>query len=179
LSSEPPGSLAAAAARDAKRIKVFRHVLRRTDLPPHSEQPSRSPAAAATVAVDRRPSAAISPPDLLLRKEMSTPSSSLSFQLYSHANAPLSLSLRGGKLGGGGGGDMLPADYREPVATLPPIQNPAAAVGTRGPLGGGAVGPDLIDMVGFPLARERSGGGGGGHQRSALDGDNAQQDSYA
>ncbi len=174
LNSEPPGSLAAAAARDAKRTKVFRHVLRRTDLAPHSEHPSRSPAAAATVAVDRRPSAAISPPDLLLRKEMSTPSSSLSFQLYSHANPPLSLSLRGGKLGG----DMLPADYREPVATLPPIQNPAAAVGARGPLGGGAAtGPDLIDMVGFPLARERS--GGGGHQRSALDGDNAQQDSYA
>ncbi len=173
LSSEPPGSLAAAAARDAKRTKVFRHVLRRTDLPPHSEHPSRSPAA---VAVDRRPSAAISPPDLL-RKEMSTPSSSLSFQLYSHANPPLSLSLRGGKLGGG---DMLPADYREPVATLPPILHPAAAVGARGPLGGGAAtGPDLIDMVGFPLARERSGGGGGGHQRSALDGDNAQQDSYA
>ncbi len=72
---------------------------------------------------------------------------------------------------------MLPADYREPVATLPPIQNPAAAVGGR--LGGGAAGPDLIDMVGFPLARERSGGGGGGHQRSALDGDNAQQNSYA
>ncbi len=177
MSSEPPGSLAAAAARDAKRTKVFRHVLRRTDLPPHSEHPSRSSAA---VAVDRRPSAAISPPDLLLRKEMSTPSSSLSFQLYSHANPPLSLSLRGGKLGGGGGGDMLPADYREPVATLPPIQNPAAAVVARGPLGGGAAaGPDLIDMVGFPLARERSGGGGGGHQRSALDGDNAQQDSYA
>jgi len=168
LSNEQPGSLAAAAARDAKRTKVFRHVLRRTDLPPHSEHPSRSPAAATALIVDRHPSAVISPPDLL-RREMSTPSS-MSFQLYSHSNPPLSLSLRGGKLGGVGN-DMLPADYREQVATLPPIQQPA---GTR-PLG--APGPDLIDMVGFPLARERS---GGGHQRTAIDGDsNAQQDSYA
>jgi hypothetical protein len=119
----------------------------------------------------------------LLRKE--TPTPSLSFQLYSHANPPLSLSLRGGSSATGGNfaktsGDMLPADYREPVATLPPIATAGGgAVAGAGMRQAGC--PDLIDLVGFPLGRVRSGGGGGGgsHQRSAVEGENTQQDSYA
>jgi hypothetical protein len=118
----------------------------------------------------------------LLRKE--TPTPSLSFQLYSHANPPLSLSLRGGSSAAGGSyaktsGDMLPADYREPVATLPPI--PTAGGGGTAAVAGMRQGgcPDLIDLVGFPLSRVRSGGGGHSHQRSAVEGENTQQDSYA
>ena len=171
---------AAAAARDCKRTKVFRHVLNRTNSDHNNARSS--------VVVERRqtfmtagpsPAATTTATADVFRNE-TTPTPALSFQLYSHANPPLSLSLRGGSSAknNGSGGDMLPADYREPVATLPPIQAAVGPPGVGGPRQVVAGGPDLMDLVGFPLGRS-SRSGGGHQQRSSVEGENTQQDSYA